>query len=152
MNSAHRQHGVTLIELVVVIMVIGILAAVAIPSYRSYVVRSQRSDAKDAVLALATQQEKHYLQCNRYADVIAAATDCVANELQGAAVSKNGWYALATDATDADPALGFVATATAIAGENQAQDDECQFFQVDQAGVRTAEDSGGADNTEECWR
>ena len=152
MKSAHRQHGVTLIELVVVIMVIGILAAVAIPSYRSYVVRSQRSDAKDAVLALATQQEKHYLQCNRYADVIAAATDCGANELQGAAVSKSGWYALATDANDADPALGFTATATAIAGENQAQDDACQTFTVDQAGVRTADDGGGADNTEECWR
>jgi type IV pilus assembly protein PilE len=152
MKSAHRQHGVTLIELVVVIMVIGILAAVAIPSYRNYVVRSQRSDAKDAVLALATQQEKHYLQCNRYADVIAAVTDCAANELQGADVSKNGWYDLATDADDVDPARGFVATASAIAGENQAQDDACQVFTVDQAGVRTADDSGGTDNTEECWR
>jgi type IV pilus assembly protein PilE len=152
MKSAHRQRGMTLIELVVVIMIVGILAAVAIPSYRSYVVRSQRSDAKDAVLALATQQEKHYLQCNRYADVIDVATNCAANELQGAATSKNGWYALATDADDVDPARGFTATATAVAGENQDQDDACDSFTVNQAGVRTALDSGGADNTEECWR
>ena len=151
MNSNAKQRGVTLIELVVVIMIVGILAAVAIPSYRSYVIRSQRSDAKDALLALATQQEKHYLQCNRYADDIAAATDCAADELQGADVSKNGWYDLDTDQA-ADATLGFTATATAINGENQWQDTACRAFTVDQAGVRTAEDDGGSDNTAECWQ
>jgi len=90
MNFKDRQRGVTLIELVVVMIIVGILTAIAVPSYRSYVLRSQRSDAKDALLALATQQEKHYLQCNTYATAIAGATNCVAGELQGAAVSKNG--------------------------------------------------------------
>lgn len=151
MSSNARQRGVTLIELVVVVMIVGILAAVAVPSYRSYVMRSQRSDAKDALLALATQQEKHYLQCNRYADNIDAATDCAADELQGADVSKNGWYDLDTDQA-ADATLGFTATATAINGENQWQDTQCRTFLVDQAGVRTATDDGGTDNTEECWR
>jgi type IV pilus assembly protein PilE len=151
MARIHRQRGMTLIELVVVVMIVGILAAVAIPSYRSYVIRSQRSDAKDAVLALATQQEKHYLQCNQYAGIIDAATDCAAGELQGADTSKNGWYDLDTDPA-VDPTLGFTATATAIAGENQFQDTECRSFTVDQAGVRTATDDGGGDNTEECWR
>jgi type IV pilus assembly protein PilE len=151
MKHASGQSGMTLIELVVVIMIVGILAAVAIPSYRSYVIRSQRSDAKDAVLALATQQEKHYLQCNRYAAAIADATSCADDEVQGAAGSKNGWYALDTDAA-ADPTLGFLARATAVEGENQWQDDECREFTVDQAGLRRAEDAGGADNTEECWR
>ena len=149
MVSKVRQRGMTLIELVVVIMIIGILAAVAIPSYRSYVIRSQRSDAKDALLALATQQEKHYLQCNTYATAIDNATDCAAGELQGTDSSKNGWYDLAIDAADATT---FTVSATAIAGERQAQDDACQTYTVDQAGVRTAEDSGGADNTDECWR
>ena len=151
MISKPKQRGVTLIELVVVIMIVGILAAVAIPSYRIYVMRSQRSDAKDALLALATQQEKHYLQCNRYADVIDAATDCAADELQGADNSKNGWYELDINQA-ADPTLGFTATATAINGENQWQDTACRTFMVDQAGVRTATDDGGTDNTAECWR
>jgi type IV pilus assembly protein PilE len=140
----------TLIELVVVMMIVGILAAVAIPSYRDYVTRSQRSDAKDAVLALATQQEKHYLQCNAYATAIDAATDCAAGELQGAAASKNGWYALAT--ASANTALAFTATATAVNGQNQWKDTECRSFTVNQAGVRSALDAGGADNTAECWR
>ena len=150
MSSTDRQRGMTLIELVVVVMIVGILAAVAIPSYRSYVIRSQRSDAKDALLVLATQQEKHYLQCNAYATAIDAATDCAAGELQGTDTSKNGWYGLATAAPN--PATGFTVTATAINGENQWQDTACRTFTVDQAGVRTADDDGGGDNTAECWR
>ena len=150
MKSRHKQRGVTLIELVVVIMIIGILAAVAVPSYRNYVVRSQRADAKDALLALASQQEKHYLQCNTYADNIANAPSCDDSELQGADTSENGWYDLAiVDPTDATQ---FNLTATAINGENQFQDTECRTFSVNDRGIRTALDSGGADNTEECWR
>ncbi len=150
MKSIHEQRGVTLIELVVVIMVVGILAAVAIPSYRNYVIRSQRADAKDALLALATAQEKHYLQCNNYAADIAAAPDCAAGELQGAATSENGWYDL--DIPTPVNTIGFTVTATAAAGGNQAQDTECEVFQVTSLGLRTALDSGGTDNTAECWR
>lgn len=148
MNGRHRQQGVTLIELVVVMIIVGILAAVAIPSYRSYVLRSQRSDAKDALLALATQQEKHYLQCNTYGTTIAAATNCAAGEVQGAAASKNGWYTLAIVAGNATT---FTVRATAVNGQNQWQDTACRDFTVTQAGVRTARDSGTADNSAECW-
>ncbi len=149
MNSSHRQRGVTLIELVVVMIIVGILAAIAIPSYRTYVLRSQRSDAKDALLALATQQEKHYLQCYTYGTSIAAATNCAAGQLQGAANSKNGWYALTVVAGDATT---FTVRATAINGQNQWQDTACRDFTVTQAGVRTARNSSTADNSAECWR
>lgn len=151
MYRMHRQQGVTLIELIVVVIIIGILAAVAIPSYRNYVLRSQRADAKDALLALATAQEKFYLQCNNYATDIANATNCAGLDLQGTATSKNGWYALdineaATDATR------FEVSAVAINGQNQFQDVACRTFRVTDRGIRTAADSGGADNTAECWR
>ncbi len=153
MKPMYSQRGVTLIELVIVMIIVAILAAVAIPSYRNYVIRSQRSDAKDALLALATQQEKHYLQCNSYAGgagSIAAATNCAAGQLQGAATSKNGWYQLAI--TTAANATNFTVTATAIAGGNQEQDTDCRTFRVTDRGIRTADDAGGADNTADCWR
>lgn len=149
MNHPHRQRGVTLIELIVVVIIIGILASVAIPSYRAYVIRSNRSDAKDALLALATAQEKHYLQCNSYAADIANATDCAAGELNHPDVSKNGWYDLLVVAGDA---TGFTITATAAAGGNQFQDAACRTFQVTDRGIRTAQDSGGGDNSAECWQ
>jgi len=149
MKSIQRQRGVTLIELIVVVIIIGILAAVAIPSYRNYVIRSQRADAKDALLALATQQEKFYLQCNSYATGIAAAPDCAGGDLQGAAASKNGWYDLAVDAADL---TSYTVSATAAAGGGQFQDEECRTFRINESGVRTAAHAGGADNTAECWR
>lgn len=149
MNRIRRQQGVTLIELVVVMIIVGILTAVAIPSYRSYVLRSQRADAKDALLALATAQEKFYLQCNTYATGIDNAPDCVAGELQGATASKNGWYNLAIDAGNA---TSYTVSAVAVAGGNQYQDEECRTYRVTDRGIRTADDSGGSDNTAECWR
>lgn len=148
MKPKSLQRGVTLIELVVVMIIVGVLAAIAIPTYRQYVLRSQRSDAKDALLALATAQEKFYLQCNTYATAIAAANNCGAGQVQGAAASKNGWYTLAIVGGNA---TSYTVSATAVAGEKQFEDTACRSFSVTDRGIRTALDDGGGDNTATCW-
>ena len=148
MKSMQQQRGVTLIELIVVMIIVGILAAVAIPTYRNYVLRSQRVDAKDALLTLATAQEKFYLQCNTYATAIAGAPNCGAGALQGAAASKNAWYALAIVAANA---TSYTLSATAAAGGNQFQDEACRTFRVNERGIRTAANAAAADNTATCW-
>jgi type IV pilus assembly protein PilE len=149
MSNRHAERGVTLIELIVVVVIVGILASVAVPSYRAYVMRSQRADAKDALLALATAQEKHYLQCNTYGGTLGAATDCAGGVVQSPAASKNGWYGLAVDAANA---TSYTVSATAVNGENQFSDTDCRTFRVTDRSVRLAQDSGGADSTAECWR
>jgi len=128
-----KMHGVTLIELLTVIVVVSILAAIAVPSYRSYLIRSQRTDATAALLRLAANQEKFYLQNNTYTDD---------ESKVGGAVSEHGWYAIEITAADAN---SFNAKATVVAGGAQANDSHCTSFSINEVGKRDATNT-------DCWR
>jgi type IV pilus assembly protein PilE len=143
-----RVQGVTLIELVVVIVVIGILAAIAVPSYRDYMMRSKRGEARAALLALGTAQEKFYLQCNTYASTIGDAATSCPGTVRFPATSERGYYAIAVTAADVN---GWTATATAVAGQPQIDDTKCRVFQLTSTGLKTATNAGGASNDAECW-
>ena len=145
------QHGVARVELIIIAIMVGMLLAIAVMSYRNHVLTSQRSDAKDALLELATRQEKHNLQCGGYASRFAVATNCTAGQLQGTDLSRNRGYLL-TIGPAAPTATTFIVTATAVAGQESFHDTACRSFSVTQDGVRMAFDSGGSDNTAECWR
>ena len=133
-----RQLGMTLIELMIVVVVVAILASIAVPSYRNYVLRTHRTEAKSALLALAAQQEKFYVQNNRYADT-AEIDDAPPGGLGMPTTTENGWYTIAI--VDGD-AAGFSATATATGG--QSEDTHCASFSIDETGDR------GATN-DDCW-
>jgi type IV pilus assembly protein PilE len=60
------MRGVTLIELMIVVVVVSILAAVAFPNYREYAARAKRNEARAALLQLATNQERFYLNNNTF--------------------------------------------------------------------------------------
>ena len=62
----HRMRGITLIELMIVVVIIGFLAVIAYPNYRSFVERAKRNEAKAALLKVATNQERFYLQNNAF--------------------------------------------------------------------------------------
>jgi Tfp pilus assembly protein PilE len=100
--------------------------------------RSNRTDATSALLRIAAEQEKYYIQNNRYGSYA---------EL-GSPATEHGWYTLTVPAADATT---YTATATAAAGGPQEHDDDCQAFTVDAEGRHTAADSGGADASELCW-
>jgi len=138
-----KMAGVTLIELMTVTMVIGILAIIAVPSYRQYSMRAQRADAKTALLRLAANQERFYLQNRRY-----GGTADLADPVLGftTPLSEKGAYAITVPVANATT---YTATATVAAGGsiNQTADVECQTFSITAQGVRTAT----PDPQQRCW-
>lgn len=67
-----RKHfkGVTLLELMIVVVIIGVMAAIAYPNYRDFTDRARRNEAKALLLEIAVNQERFYLQNNRYGNLI----------------------------------------------------------------------------------
>jgi type IV pilus assembly protein PilE len=133
-----RERGFSLIELMIAVSVMAILTVIAVPSYRQYVIRSHREDATAALLRLAAQQEKFYIQNNRYATYA---------EL-GSPPTENGWYTLTVPTSNATT---FTARATVVAGGSQDGDPHCQVFTVNAEGQHLSTDPGGADSTDLCW-
>jgi len=149
MVAMNRQHkGFSLVELMVTVAVVATIAAVAIPSYRQYVMRASRADATAALLRLASNQERFYLQNNTYASD-AEMGDAPPDGL-GMAGTERGFYALSIESDDLT--ARYLAKATVAVGEDQEDDTDCVEFSVNEQGLRAAENSDGGDNTDRCWR
>lgn len=59
MRATCNTNGFTLIELMIVIVIVSILAAVAFPQYQSYSRKSFEAQAKQEMLKIADQLERH---------------------------------------------------------------------------------------------
>jgi type IV pilus assembly protein PilE len=140
-----RQRGVTLLELLSVIVIIGVLASVAVPTYRQYLIRTQRSEAKIALLQLQTAQEKFYMQNNSFTDNIAEASP---DGLGLAESTETGKYTLSVELDD-DDGQTYTATATPRTGGGQTDDDDCESFTINQRGTKGVTGPSGAQT---CWR
>jgi len=66
-QATRRLSGFTLIEMVITVGLVSILAALAIPNYNDYVRRSHRSEAKNAMMAVAQRLEQNYTVAGSYA-------------------------------------------------------------------------------------
>ena len=149
-RHCNEAPGVSAIELLVVLAIVGILAGLSVPAYRDHVLRTNRTEARAALLGLATAQEKFYLQCNEYTSALnpAAATTCSPGNLRFPATSERGYYTVAVTAADAN---GWTATATAVPTLPQYRDTRCRSFQLASTGAKTASNSIGSANDAECW-
>ena len=152
-----RERGFTLIELIVAAVIIAILAAIAIPSYQNYVLKSHRTEAKTALLDLASMEERYFSAQNAYSQNpsevgYSGATFpvTVGNGYYQVNIYAPGWAA-ATAPTGPNTA-GTPATFAFIATPlgNQVNDSPCAAFILTSGNLQTATDISSNPNPA-CW-
>lgn len=141
-----KQHGVTLVELMVVVVIVGILASVALPTYRKQVIRSKRTEAKVALMQHAQSLESCFTRYHKYSDgncfVLSALTSTAG------APTQDGNYVVKINSPPGD--LAYMLTATPQGG--QAKDTECGNFTLNQEGQRGVSTSSDLTKIAECWK
>ena len=128
--------GVTLLELMIVTVIIGIMASIAYPNYREFVARAKRNEAKAALLQIAQNQERFYLQNNTYTADLTQLAFPVACPF----ITDTGSYSICVTAADAND---FTAVATYQNADAEAG--KCMTFNIDGRGGKTS-----APDTN-CW-
>jgi type IV pilus assembly protein PilE len=139
-----RQSGVTLMELLTVIVILGIISSIAVPSYRSYLMRTNRSDAKSALMQIQAAQEKFYIQNNKYTNKLKEAPPA---GLGLPEFSANRYYKLSVT-LDADE-QGYSAKAEPTTEGGQSSDAKCKDFTLDDSGARSV---SGTSDAGFCWK
>lgn len=145
-----RDNGFTLVELIVTMVIAAILAAIAIPAYSNYVRKAHRVEAKNAVLNIASLEERWFSTNNSYTDDptklgyvgTAGTAFTVGSAYYNVLVAK-------VDATSSTTLATYTITATAIG--NQVKDTPCQTFTVTSQGTQSAADAASAATTSTCW-
>ena len=139
-----RARGFTLIELMIVVGIVAILAAVAYPSYTTYVQKGRRTDAKNALLDLASREEKYFATNGVYTADLSSTGLGIGGTQAGTAnvqSSSGTFYTLTVTLQN----NGFSATAAPLQGTAQATD-ACGNYTLTNLGVQT-----NSTNATGCW-
>ncbi len=153
-----RYAGFTLIELMITVVILSILAAIAIPAYTSEIRKSRRTEARSALLDLASREERYFSTTNTYsdspADLAYGAAGVTAWPAAPGMPVGSGYYKVMVTVTapnpGASPPVPAAYSITATAVDMQASDAQCQSLTVDQTGRQTA--TGSATANTDCWQ
>jgi type IV pilus assembly protein PilE len=156
-----RNRGFTLVELIVAMVILATLAAIAIPSYNQYVLKSHRTEAKAALMDAASLEERYFSTSNLYTNNAMQLGYGVAGPPPSIPVG-TGYYVISiinssvpiapTAAVPGGTPATFTITVVPAPGSMQVNDTQCAVFTINSAGQQTALNSGGTDNTANCWQ
>ena len=146
MAKARPTAGFTLIELVVALAIVAITMTIAAASYRSHLRRAHRSEAVQALLGAAVDQEKFHLANGRYGDRLDAAAGEEPPGLPVASRTTGGHYVLAI------PNASAVEYRVVASAAGHGGDPACASLSIDESGRRGATEQRGADSTARCWQ
>jgi type IV pilus assembly protein PilE len=142
-STIRTSSGFTLIELVVTMVIAAILAAIAIPAYSNYVLQSHRTDAKTALLDLASLEERYMSVNNTYTSTATSLGYTAFPQSVG-----GGYYQVTVTSVTAPSSTQVAAyTLTANAVGYQLKDTTCSSLTLTSQGVQTSSDT--VNNS--CW-
>lgn len=147
-----KERGFTLIEVMIVVAIVGVLASIALPSYQRYVMRANRVEAKNALLALAQRLEQNYTLSGSYSlDQAGAAINAGSITTWGlnqVPVSGGARYTIGF-ASGSPTATAFTINATPTGSQST---DSCGVLTLDNRNLKGA---AGQNNrhqtTRDCW-
>lgn len=143
MNS-NKHCGFTLLEALIVLAIAGILAALALPAYRDHVQRAGRLEARQELMEVAADQERHHSRNGRYAaDALPMQAPMTAGRRR---LTRSGLYEIEVQACPEDDLSGCYIAMARPRGRQTG--DACGMFSLTSKGARDAE--GGS--VEACWR
>ena len=146
-----RLRGFTLIELMITVTIAAVLMSIAFPLYLHQIRESRRTDARSALLDLASREERYYSMQNAYTSSATALGYTGWGIPIGSGYYQLGQPSNINAATATTPAT-FTLTATPVAGKGQDQDTDCQSFTVTQTGQETSTNSASGDSSAICWK
>lgn len=129
-------NGFNLIEISVTVTIIGLLTIIAINNYSPYLTKSNRHQAKLALLNLSVCMEKYFFEHHTYRNAT----------LESCAISSsiaNHHYILSIEKHSDDTYL-LAATPNA---KQKKQDEDCGVLTLDSKGIKQADGHAG----ENCW-
>ena len=146
------QRGFSLVEIIISVLLMSVVLGLSVPSYRNYTLKTERTDASNALLQLTVAQERYYLTHGTYADN---------NRLQQATpdglgfsdgLSSQGYYDLSIEPHTEGLTVGYIATATVNTENRQRDDIECLSLSTDQDGRRSANGDYNNAVVMHCWQ
>lgn len=133
--KSKKHSGFTLIELLIVLVIISVLMAYAIPTYNQYVLRSNRSEGQNAMLLIASLQERYYANNNQYGSLANLGVD---GNYPTATVANGLHFTVEMENT----ATTYTISATAFG--SQTKDTGCTAYSLDHLGSKLPVAGG-------CW-
>jgi type IV pilus assembly protein PilE len=143
--------GFSLIELMVTILIASILVAIAVPSYTAQTRKSRRTEARNALLELASREERF----NSTNSVYTSNPENLGYSGAWPVRVGSGYYQVTACAnapgacpTDAGTGAAFLLTAQPVPDSSQAGDAQCGSFILDNTGAEAVSGTGTASS---CW-